>query len=188
MHCCACGQQQHVSKLLLSTVIHSKSPPPAPEISQQYLLFIFNAKWILEYLVPIWNRTSSKMIMKNKCDLKLNKLSFISAFYLIYLCSPLIAWSLYRWIYQHVYLKVDIGFSFCWMLSNVGSHCFIGIRSSSGLVFPLLTVLLMRSFFLCVCLFSVARQRTTPVLFSDQDSPGVYGKVRKAASTIDRFR
>ncbi|XP_040055905.2 golgin subfamily A member 5 isoform X1 [Gasterosteus aculeatus] len=33
----------------------------------------------------------------------------------------------------------------------------------------------------------VARQRTTPVLFSDQDSPGVYGKVRKAASTIDRF-
>ncbi|XP_075963953.1 golgin subfamily A member 5 isoform X1 [Anarhichas minor] len=33
----------------------------------------------------------------------------------------------------------------------------------------------------------VARQRNTPVLFSDQDSPGVYGKVRKAASTIDRF-
>ncbi|KAM8916074.1 golgin subfamily A member 5 isoform 2-T2 [Spinachia spinachia] len=33
----------------------------------------------------------------------------------------------------------------------------------------------------------VARQRATPVLFSDQDSPGVYGKVRKAASTIDRF-
>lgn len=32
-----------------------------------------------------------------------------------------------------------------------------------------------------------ARQRNTPVLFSDQDSPGVYGKVRKAASTIDRF-
>ncbi|XP_039994001.1 golgin subfamily A member 5 [Xiphias gladius] len=32
-----------------------------------------------------------------------------------------------------------------------------------------------------------ARQRHTPVLFSDQDSPGVYGKVRKAASTIDRF-
>ncbi|KAM9355221.1 golgin subfamily A member 5 isoform 1-T2 [Pholidichthys leucotaenia] len=31
------------------------------------------------------------------------------------------------------------------------------------------------------------RQRSTPVLFSDQDSPGVYGKVRKAASTIDRF-
>lgn len=33
-----------------------------------------------------------------------------------------------------------------------------------------------------------ARQRNTPVLFSDQDSPGMYGKVRKAASTIDRFR
>lgn len=32
-----------------------------------------------------------------------------------------------------------------------------------------------------------ARQRSTPVLFSDQDSPGVYGQVRKAASTIDRF-
>ncbi|XP_028994677.1 golgin subfamily A member 5 [Betta splendens] len=32
-----------------------------------------------------------------------------------------------------------------------------------------------------------ARQRNTPVLFSDQDTPGVYGKVRKAASTIDRF-
>ncbi|XP_062851782.1 golgin subfamily A member 5 [Trichomycterus rosablanca] len=33
-----------------------------------------------------------------------------------------------------------------------------------------------------------ARQRNTPVLFSDQDSTtGVYGKVRKAASTIDRF-
>uniref|UniRef100_A0A1A7Y890 Golgin subfamily A member 5 n=1 Tax=Iconisemion striatum TaxID=60296 RepID=A0A1A7Y890_9TELE len=32
-----------------------------------------------------------------------------------------------------------------------------------------------------------ARQRNLPVLFSDQDSPGVYGKVRKAASTIDRF-
>lgn len=32
-----------------------------------------------------------------------------------------------------------------------------------------------------------ARQRNTPVLFSDQESPGVYGKVRKAASTIDRF-
>ncbi|XP_068195019.1 golgin subfamily A member 5 [Antennarius striatus] len=31
------------------------------------------------------------------------------------------------------------------------------------------------------------RQRNTPILFSDQDSPGVYGKVRKAASTIDRF-
>ncbi|CAJ1074778.1 golgin subfamily A member 5 [Xyrichtys novacula] len=31
------------------------------------------------------------------------------------------------------------------------------------------------------------RQRNTPVLFSDQDAPGVYGKVRKAASTIDRF-
>uniref|UniRef100_A0A7N8XZA5 Golgin subfamily A member 5 n=1 Tax=Mastacembelus armatus TaxID=205130 RepID=A0A7N8XZA5_9TELE len=31
------------------------------------------------------------------------------------------------------------------------------------------------------------RQRNMPVLFSDQDSPGVYGKVRKAASTIDRF-
>lgn len=34
-----------------------------------------------------------------------------------------------------------------------------------------------------------ARQRNTPVLFSDQDGSetGVYGKVRKAASTIDRF-
>ncbi|XP_037550546.1 golgin subfamily A member 5 [Nematolebias whitei] len=32
-----------------------------------------------------------------------------------------------------------------------------------------------------------ARQRSGPVLFSDHDSPGVYGKVRKAASTIDRF-
>ncbi|XP_072532850.1 golgin subfamily A member 5 [Salminus brasiliensis] len=34
-----------------------------------------------------------------------------------------------------------------------------------------------------------ARQRNTPVLFSDQDgsTSGVYGKVRKAASTIDRF-
>lgn len=32
-----------------------------------------------------------------------------------------------------------------------------------------------------------ARQRNAPILFSDQDSPGVYGKVRKAASTIDRF-
>ncbi|XP_068608091.1 golgin subfamily A member 5 [Brachionichthys hirsutus] len=31
------------------------------------------------------------------------------------------------------------------------------------------------------------RQRNTPILFSDQDSRGVYGKVRKAASTIDRF-
>ncbi|XP_030627653.1 golgin subfamily A member 5 isoform X2 [Chanos chanos] len=36
---------------------------------------------------------------------------------------------------------------------------------------------------------SGARQRNTPVLFSDHDGPGagVYGKVRKAASTIDRF-
>ncbi|XP_067100077.1 golgin subfamily A member 5 [Osmerus mordax] len=32
-----------------------------------------------------------------------------------------------------------------------------------------------------------ARQRNTPILFTDHDSPGVYGKVRKAASTIDRF-
>ncbi|KAG7256910.1 hypothetical protein CRUP_036156 [Coryphaenoides rupestris] len=33
-----------------------------------------------------------------------------------------------------------------------------------------------------------ARQRSAgPVLFSDQYSPGVYGQVRKAASTIDRF-
>uniref|UniRef100_W5LIN8 Golgin subfamily A member 5 n=1 Tax=Astyanax mexicanus TaxID=7994 RepID=W5LIN8_ASTMX len=34
-----------------------------------------------------------------------------------------------------------------------------------------------------------ARQRNTPVLFSDHDSSatGVYGKVREAASTIDRF-
>ncbi|XP_063039556.1 golgin subfamily A member 5 [Engraulis encrasicolus] len=34
-----------------------------------------------------------------------------------------------------------------------------------------------------------ARQRNTPVLFTDHDNPGagVYGKVRKAASTIDRF-
>ncbi|CAK6975613.1 golgin subfamily A member 5 [Scomber scombrus] len=32
-----------------------------------------------------------------------------------------------------------------------------------------------------------ARQRNTPVLFNDQESPGVYGQVRKAASTIDRF-
>uniref|UniRef100_A0AAY5KAD6 Golgin subfamily A member 5 n=1 Tax=Esox lucius TaxID=8010 RepID=A0AAY5KAD6_ESOLU len=31
------------------------------------------------------------------------------------------------------------------------------------------------------------RQRNTPILFNDQDSPGVYGQVRKAASTIDRF-
>ncbi|XP_051946606.1 golgin subfamily A member 5-like [Xyrauchen texanus] len=33
------------------------------------------------------------------------------------------------------------------------------------------------------------RQRNTPILFSDADGPGtgVYGKVRKAASTIDRF-
>uniref|UniRef100_A0A8C2WT91 Golgin subfamily A member 5 n=1 Tax=Cyclopterus lumpus TaxID=8103 RepID=A0A8C2WT91_CYCLU len=34
---------------------------------------------------------------------------------------------------------------------------------------------------------AVSRQRNTPVLFSDQDSPGVYGRVRNAASTIDRF-
>uniref|UniRef100_H2U3P9 Golgin subfamily A member 5 n=1 Tax=Takifugu rubripes TaxID=31033 RepID=H2U3P9_TAKRU len=33
----------------------------------------------------------------------------------------------------------------------------------------------------------LSRQRNTPVLFSDLDSPGVYGRVRKAASTIDRF-
>ncbi|XP_073689905.1 golgin subfamily A member 5 [Garra rufa] len=34
-----------------------------------------------------------------------------------------------------------------------------------------------------------ARQRNTPILFSDADGPGtgMYGKVRKAASTIDRF-
>lgn len=32
-----------------------------------------------------------------------------------------------------------------------------------------------------------ARQRSTPILFSEQDAPGMYGKVRKAASTIDRF-
>uniref|UniRef100_A0A672P3K5 Golgin subfamily A member 5 n=1 Tax=Sinocyclocheilus grahami TaxID=75366 RepID=A0A672P3K5_SINGR len=34
-----------------------------------------------------------------------------------------------------------------------------------------------------------ARQRNTPILFNDADGPGtgVYGKVRKAASTIDRF-
>ncbi|XP_061825014.1 golgin subfamily A member 5 [Nerophis lumbriciformis] len=31
------------------------------------------------------------------------------------------------------------------------------------------------------------RQRNIPVLFSNQESPGVYGKVQKAASTIDRF-
>ncbi|KAJ7988760.1 hypothetical protein DPEC_G00312560 [Dallia pectoralis] len=31
------------------------------------------------------------------------------------------------------------------------------------------------------------RQRNTPILFNDQDSPGVYGQVRKAASSIDRF-
>ncbi|KAM8833019.1 golgin subfamily A member 5 [Synchiropus picturatus] len=34
---------------------------------------------------------------------------------------------------------------------------------------------------------AAARQRNAPVLFSDHESPGVYGKVRKAASTIDRF-
>lgn len=34
---------------------------------------------------------------------------------------------------------------------------------------------------------SGARQRNSPVLFSDLDAPGVYGQVRKAASTIDRF-
>ncbi|XP_049596710.1 golgin subfamily A member 5 [Syngnathus scovelli] len=32
-----------------------------------------------------------------------------------------------------------------------------------------------------------ARQRNIPVLFSNEESPGVYGKVQKAASTIDRF-
>uniref|UniRef100_A0A8C1J2B8 Golgin subfamily A member 5 n=1 Tax=Cyprinus carpio TaxID=7962 RepID=A0A8C1J2B8_CYPCA len=34
-----------------------------------------------------------------------------------------------------------------------------------------------------------ARQRNTPILFNDADGPGtgVYGKVREAASTIDRF-
>uniref|UniRef100_A0A672Q4S8 Golgin subfamily A member 5 n=1 Tax=Sinocyclocheilus grahami TaxID=75366 RepID=A0A672Q4S8_SINGR len=34
-----------------------------------------------------------------------------------------------------------------------------------------------------------ARQRSTPILFNDADGPGtgVYGKVREAASTIDRF-
>lgn len=32
-----------------------------------------------------------------------------------------------------------------------------------------------------------ARQRNTPILFNDHDSQGVYGQVRKAASTIDRF-
>ncbi|XP_064809189.1 golgin subfamily A member 5 [Oncorhynchus masou masou] len=31
------------------------------------------------------------------------------------------------------------------------------------------------------------RQRNAPVLFNDHDSPGVYGQVRKAASTIDWF-
>uniref|UniRef100_A0A8C7D6Y9 Golgin subfamily A member 5 n=1 Tax=Oncorhynchus kisutch TaxID=8019 RepID=A0A8C7D6Y9_ONCKI len=31
------------------------------------------------------------------------------------------------------------------------------------------------------------RQRNAPILFNDHDSPGVYGQVRKAASTIDRF-
>uniref|UniRef100_A0A3P8VMK5 Golgin subfamily A member 5 n=1 Tax=Cynoglossus semilaevis TaxID=244447 RepID=A0A3P8VMK5_CYNSE len=30
-------------------------------------------------------------------------------------------------------------------------------------------------------------ERNTPVLFSDQETPGMYGQVRKAASTIDRF-
>lgn len=44
-----------------------------------------------------------------------------------------------------------------------------------------------QSLFLCA-VFLGARQRNAPILFSDQDSPGVYGKVRKAASTIDRFR
>uniref|UniRef100_A0A8C5N993 Golgin subfamily A member 5 n=1 Tax=Gouania willdenowi TaxID=441366 RepID=A0A8C5N993_GOUWI len=34
---------------------------------------------------------------------------------------------------------------------------------------------------------STLEGRNSPVLFSDQDSPGVYGRVRKAASTIDRF-
>ncbi|XP_010784359.1 golgin subfamily A member 5 [Notothenia coriiceps] len=38
-----------------------------------------------------------------------------------------------------------------------------------------------------MCCISAARQRNAPVLFSDQESPGVYGKVRKAASSIDRF-
>ncbi|XP_057714503.1 golgin subfamily A member 5 [Corythoichthys intestinalis] len=32
-----------------------------------------------------------------------------------------------------------------------------------------------------------ARQRNIPVLFSNEDGSGVYGKVQKAASTIDRF-
>ncbi|XP_077395438.1 golgin subfamily A member 5 isoform X2 [Festucalex cinctus] len=32
-----------------------------------------------------------------------------------------------------------------------------------------------------------ARQRNIPVLFSNEESPGVYGRVQKAASTIDRF-
>uniref|UniRef100_A0A4W5M3X2 Golgin subfamily A member 5 n=1 Tax=Hucho hucho TaxID=62062 RepID=A0A4W5M3X2_9TELE len=31
------------------------------------------------------------------------------------------------------------------------------------------------------------RQRNAPILFNDHDSPGVYGQVRKAASTIDQF-
>uniref|UniRef100_A0A673ZX21 Golgin subfamily A member 5 n=1 Tax=Salmo trutta TaxID=8032 RepID=A0A673ZX21_SALTR len=30
-------------------------------------------------------------------------------------------------------------------------------------------------------------KRNAPILFNDHDSPGVYGQVRKAASTIDRF-
>ncbi|XP_061651631.1 golgin subfamily A member 5 [Phyllopteryx taeniolatus] len=32
-----------------------------------------------------------------------------------------------------------------------------------------------------------ARQRNIPVLFNNEESPGMYGKVQKAASTIDRF-
>lgn len=42
----------------------------------------------------------------------------------------------------------------------------------------------------CFCVCIGARQRNTPILFNDADGPGtgVYGKVRKAASTIDRFR
>ncbi|XP_077416129.1 golgin subfamily A member 5 [Vanacampus margaritifer] len=32
-----------------------------------------------------------------------------------------------------------------------------------------------------------ARQRNIPVLFSNEENPGVYGRVQKAASTIDRF-
>ncbi|XP_061700895.1 golgin subfamily A member 5 [Syngnathoides biaculeatus] len=32
-----------------------------------------------------------------------------------------------------------------------------------------------------------ARHRNIPVLFSNEESPGMYGKVQKAASTIDRF-